>query len=288
MSESVEIERIVGGYIRLTVGGRRLRIYYEQAGEGVPLICLHTAGGDSRQYRGVLSDPEVTSRYRVVTFDLPWHGRSSPPEGWQNEEYKLTTSTYIDIIVAVMKALKLDKPVLMGCSIGGRVVLHLALRHPELFRALIGLESSAYTDPHYDASWAHRPDVHGGEVCAALVSGAFGLDGPELDRWETLWHYMQSGPGVFRGDLHFYRNDGDLRGETQNIDTGKCPLYLLTGDYDYSASPADTRFVVSKVPGAEFTEMTGLGHLPMSEDRQRFVQQYLLPVLAKISQQAKT
>ena len=42
--------------------------------------------------------------------------------------------------MAVVDALDLDKPVVMGCSIGGRIVLHLALEHAARFRALIGLE----------------------------------------------------------------------------------------------------------------------------------------------------
>ena len=59
-------------------------------------------------------------------------------------------------------------------------------------------------------------------------------------RWETLWQYMQGGPGVFKGDLYFYRVDSDLRGEIGKIDTRVCPLYLLTGEYDFSCTPEDT------------------------------------------------
>ena len=50
-------------------------------------------------------------------------------------------------------------------------------------------------------SWLHRPDVHGGEVSAGIVSGLVAPTAPDEGRWETLWHYMQSGPGVFKGDL---------------------------------------------------------------------------------------
>ena len=76
-------------------------------------------------------------------------------------------------------------------------------------------------------------------MCGAMISGLIAPTAPEADRWETIWHYMQGGPGVFKGDLHFYTADGDVRGRVAEIDTGKCPLYLLTGEYDYSATPAD-------------------------------------------------
>ena len=87
--------------------------------------------------------------------------------------------------------------------------LHLALEHPERFRAIIGLQAGAHVDPYYDLNFLHRSDVHGGEVCAALISGLIAPQSPPVNRHETLWMYMQGGPGVFKGDLYFYKLDGD-------------------------------------------------------------------------------
>ena len=121
------------------------------------------------------------------------------------------------------------RPVVMGCSIGGKIVLQLALEHPEAFRALIGLESAAYQPPWYDdTSWLHRPDIHGGEIAGAMMSGLIAPQSPAETRWETLWGYMQGGPGVFKGDLHFYRVDGDFRDRVGRIDT--CALPALSPD----------------------------------------------------------
>ena len=206
-----DFEPVVGRYLRLAIGGKPHRLYVEEAGQGIPLLCLHTAGADSRQYRALFNDREILERFRVIAFDLPWHGKSSPPAGWQNGEYKLTSRAYVDAIMAVVDALDLDRPVVIGCSIGGRVVLHLALEHARRFRALIGLESGAHAGALLRPHWLHRPDVHGGEVCGGLVSGLIAPTAPEADRWETIWHYMQGGPGVFKGDLHYYTSDGDVR-----------------------------------------------------------------------------
>ena len=211
MSANPDFEPAVGRYLRLPIQGKPHRLYVEEAGAGIPLVCLHTAGADGRQYRGLMNDAEILSKFRVIAFDMPWHGKSSPPAGWQRAEYKLTSRAYVDTIMAVVDALDLDKPVVMGCSIGGRIVLHLALEHAARFRALIGLESGAHAEPYYDLDWLHRPDVHGGEVCGAMISGLIAPTAPEADRWETIWHYMQGGPGVFKGDLHFYTADGDVR-----------------------------------------------------------------------------
>jgi len=178
------------------------------------------------------------------------------------------------------RALELARPVVLGCSIGGRIVLNLAIAHAREFRALIGLEAAEFQESWYDTDWLHRPDVHGSEVCAGLVSGLMAPQSPTVPRWETLWMYMQGGPGVFKGDLHFYRVEGDLRGRVAAIDTRVCPLYLLTGEYDYSCTSEGT-LDIAKRTGAQATIMQGLGHFPMSENPEKFIS-YLLPVLEKI------
>ena len=279
---SIDFEPVTGRYLNLALLGRPHRLYVEEAGRGIPLLCLHTAGSDTRQFRGLMNDPAVTNHHRVIAFDMPWHGKSSPPAGWQDEEYRLRSADYMQMVLAVCDALELERPIVMGCSIGGRIALVLAMEHPARFRAIIGLQSGATIDPYYELTWLHHPQVHGGEASAAYVSGLMAPTSPDADRWETLWHYMQSGPGIFKGDLYFYRGvDGDIRERLSEIDTAKCPLYLLTGEYDYSVSPEDTRAAAERIPGVHFTVMPRLGHFPMSENPPLFAS-YLLPVLAKI------
>ncbi|MFO1158234.1 MAG: alpha/beta hydrolase [Reyranellaceae bacterium] len=285
------IEPIVGRYLRLDFQGKPHRLYFEEAGQGIPLLCLHTAGSDGRQYRALLNDDDITRRFRVIAFDLPWHGKSSPPPGFEHEAYRLTTDGYVDIVMAVSRALGLDLPVVMGCSIGGRAVLHLALRHGEHFRAAIGLQSATHADAGADTrlrdlGFMFRPDVHGQEAAAGSVACLIAPTAPAADRWETLWHYMQGGPSVFLGDLHYYFTDGDLRNAPLDaLDTHKCPLYLLTGEYDLSATPELTAEVARLTKARHFEVMQGMGHFPMSESPAEF-RRYLLPILDRIVAEA--
>jgi pimeloyl-ACP methyl ester carboxylesterase len=285
---SPTIEPVTGRYLRVDFKGKPHRIYFEEAGQGIPLVCLHTAGSDGRQYRALLNDAEITRRFRVLVFDLPWHGKSSPPPGFEREHYQLTTDLYVDTVMTFCRAMKLEKPVVMGCSIGGRAVLHLALRHGDYFRAAIGLQSATHADPGADTRLRdmgvlHRPDVHGQEAAAGTVACLISPTSPRGDAWETLWHYMQGGPGVFLGDLHYYFTDGDLRnGLLDRLDTGKCPLHLLTGEYDLSATPQLTAELAKAVNATSFQVMKGLGHFPMSENPAQF-RKYLLPVLENVA-----
>ncbi len=227
-----QYESIVGRYA--TVEG--CRIFFEEAGGGIPLLCLHTAGADSRQWRYVLNDADITRRFRVIAFDLPYHGRSTPPGEWWLSRYRLTTRAYLDIIRAVWQTLELERPVVMGCSMGG----------------------------------VHHPAIHGGELCASYTYGLCAPQSPEEAKRENWWYYSQGAPGVYAGDVHFYSFDWDAREDLKRIDTRKCRVSLLTGEYDYSCTPAMTEVVAASIPGSRMTIMRGMGHFPMIENYTAF------------------
>ncbi|MFI4986095.1 MAG: alpha/beta fold hydrolase [Alphaproteobacteria bacterium] len=273
-----EYEPIVGRYLPVAMAGGVCRIYVEEAGQGTPLLCLHTAGTDSRQYRHLLNDREVTAHFRVIAFDLPWHGRSNPPDGWWLAKYKLTTRGYLAMIRAVWQALALVQPVVLGCSMGGAIVLRLAADYQDELRGIIGLESGAYAPGRYN-DFLHHPAIHGGELAASYTYGLNAPQSPEASKRENWWYYSQSGPGVYQGDVHYYSNDWDAREDIRRIDTNKCRVSLLTGEYDYSCTPAMSEAVAAAIPGARLTIMPGIGHFPMIENYPLF-RRFLLPELA--------
>jgi pimeloyl-ACP methyl ester carboxylesterase len=274
-------EAIVGRYLNLKVGDSDYRIYVEEAGQGIPLLCLHTAAADTRQYRHLLNDAGLLKRFRVIAFDMPYHGKSNPPAGWWLKKYRLTSQTYVDTIRAVWKALELDRPVVMGCSMGGAVVLRLAATYFRELRAIIGLESAAYA-PGRSNQFLSHPAVHGGEFAATYSYGLCAPHSPEASRRENWWYYSQSGPGIYEGDIHFYSFDHDVREAIKSIDTRQCAVFLLSGEYDYSATPDMSRAAASAIPGAEFILMKEMGHFPMIENPDKF-RTYLMPLLDRLA-----
>ena len=281
------IEETRGHYLNFSFENLNYRIFFEEAGSGIPLVCLHTAGSDSRQYRHLLNDSEITKNFRVIAFDLPWHGKSSPPIGFAETEYRLTTLSYINLVKTLVDALSLERPVIMGCSIGGRAVLHLALRFGDRLGGVIGLQSALFAedrsigDPN-PKDILYRSDVHGGELAGALMAGMTAPQSPQNERWETIWHYMQGGPGVFQGDLFYYFDDGDLRDSSvRNLKNSSCPIYLLNGDYDVSATPEMGKDLAQLIHPEHFEVMEEMGHFPMSENPEGF-KRYLIKILDKI------
>ncbi len=103
----------------------------------------------------------------------------------------------------------------------------------------------------------------------------------ERDRRTTAFYYSQGAPGILKGDLYFYSVDHDMRETVRKVDTKKCPVFMLTVEYDYLITPDYSKANADKIPRAEFVEMNGIGHFPMSENQETF-KKYIMPVLEKI------
>jgi pimeloyl-ACP methyl ester carboxylesterase len=272
--------QIVGRYHRITsrTGGAAV-VYGESAGRGPPILMLHTAGADSRQWQALLSDVELAKRWTLHAFDLPSHGRSMPPESWDGGAWVLTQEDYRDWCRAYLEQVIGGPAVVMGCSIGAAMVLVLAADVPELVSGVVALEppfkshgrqSPVLTHAGVNAS-AHNPSyVRGLMSPLAAVS----------DRRAAAWIYGQGALGVYSGDIEFYEHfDGEA--VAQRIDGTRCPVALLSGAYDYSATPEDGRRIGALIRGATVKLMPDLGHFPMIEAPDR-LRTYLAPVLDEL------
>jgi pimeloyl-ACP methyl ester carboxylesterase len=279
----------VGRYVYLELDGVEHRVYFEESGETsgavaarIPLLLQHTAGADGRQWRHLLEDRGLAEHFRMIAYDLPYHGKSLPPVGieWWKREYRLTKAFLMQVPLALSRALGLERPVFMGSSIGGHLALDLALHHPDEFRCVIGLEAAAATPGGYMDIWNH-PRVSNA-FKASVMYGLMAPTSPEAYRRETIWGYSQGAPSVFKGDLYYHDVDHAMGQSAREIDTSRVAVWLLTGEYDWSTPPALSRAVADQIPGAHFQTMEGLGHFPMSEDPERFLD-CVRPVLEKIA-----
>jgi pimeloyl-ACP methyl ester carboxylesterase len=217
----------------------------------------------------------------MLAYDLPYHGKSLPPAGieWWRQEYRLTKDFLMKVPLALSRELELERPVYMGSSIGGHLAVDLALHHPDAFRAVIGLEAALATPGGWLDIW-HHPRI-GNEFKASVMYGLMSPTSPESLRRETAWVYSQGAPPVFKGDLYYFSVDHDLSRTARQIDTSKVAVYLLTGEYDWAATPAMSEELARRIEGARYRTMTGLGHFPMSENPERFLE-FVRPVLDEI------
>ena len=273
----------VGRYVHLDLGGHDYRVYFEEAGQGIPLLLQHTAGAHGSQWRHLFEYPEITSRYRLIAYDLPFHGKSMPPglRNWWSEDYRLDAEFLRAAPLALCDALGLENPVFMGCSVGGLLALDLALHHPDRFRAVISLEGALRIESTGSIPGLWHPAV-GNEYKGLLMESLTAPLSPLAYRKETAYVYASGWPPVFQGDLHYYINDFDLTGRANEIDTSRVGVHILSGEYDYSGTPALGKAAHEAIAGSSWREMPGMGHFPMTENPERFIE-YLLPVLDRIA-----
>jgi pimeloyl-ACP methyl ester carboxylesterase len=113
-----------------------VELYYEEQGEGAPLILIHGGLVSSAMWQAVL--PHLVDAFRVIMPDSRGHGRSTNPVG------ELSYRLIADDVAALIAALGLARPVVGGWSDGGQVALELGARHPGVAGGLI--VGAAYPD----------------------------------------------------------------------------------------------------------------------------------------------
>src|SRR3712207_162315 len=106
-----------------------LRVYYEVYGEGEPLLLIHGGTATSRSWASHL--PAFAEHFRVFTPDSRGHGRTDNPTR------ELGNRLLADDVAALIKALGLQRPLVLGYSDGGQIALELSTRYPGLTRALV-------------------------------------------------------------------------------------------------------------------------------------------------------
>ena len=116
-----------------------IELYYEVHGEGPPLLLVPGLGVDVDFFRAIIDD--LATSYRVVAFDPRGAGRSDKPD------IPYSIDGMADDAVGLLDHLGIDRATVLGCSMGGRTALMLALDHPNLVDRLVLAASSAFVPP---------------------------------------------------------------------------------------------------------------------------------------------
>lgn len=277
------LSQVKGFYNSLVCSEAAYDVYSDAAGDSSlpPLVFLHTAGADARQYLGQLSDVALASRYHIHAPDLPFHGRSLPPLDWDGASYKLDGNRYVGWVCAYLEQVIKRPAILAGCSMGAAVTLLVAARRPDLLRGAIAIEPPFQAKGRINRG-QNDVAVHAGLHNGAFVRGLMSPTSPENYRRRASWIYSQSAPGVYQGDLHFYSMEFDGALTAPLVHADELPVVLMSGCYDYSATPEDGARLAELMPGSRQIVMPELGHFPMTEHPDLFAN-YLDEALTHIS-----
>ena len=128
-----------------------INLYYETHGTGRPLVLLHGGLGSGEMFGPVL--PALAERHRVILPDLPGHGRTA------DIDRPIDLRLMADDIAALIDQLGLDRPDLVGYSLGGGVALHTAARYPDKVGRLVSAAANIRRDAIYPEMLAQQEQV---------------------------------------------------------------------------------------------------------------------------------
>jgi len=129
-----------------------LHLYYEIHGEGRPLVLLHGGLGSGGMFAPAL--PLYAANHQVITVDLQGHGRTA------DIDRPLDVQLIADDIAALIRQLGLEKPDVMGYSLGGGVALFTASKYPELVRRVVVVSAHVRSDAIPDEMRAQQGQLN--------------------------------------------------------------------------------------------------------------------------------
>jgi pimeloyl-ACP methyl ester carboxylesterase len=249
-----------------TVDVDGLRIAYREAGAGAPVLLLHGAWSDGRDWRLQLEG--LADEFRVVAWDAPGCGASADPPA------DFTLDDYADAAAGLVMALGLDRPHVVGLSFGGGLGIALAARYPELPRALVlaaayaGWKGSLPAEEV--AARLQRAVEEAGQPpeqwAASYLPGFFASPvEPELAK-EVLAIMCDSRPAGLMPMLRAFAH-ADLRDALPGITV---PTLLLYGAEDTRAPLPVAHALHEAIPRSELRVLPGVGHMSNIEAPDRF------------------
>lgn len=118
-----------------------VKLYYEEAGAGLPLVFVHEFAGDHRSYEAQMR--HFARRYRCVAFNA----RGYPPSDVPADPASYSQEHARDDILAILDVLGLDRAHVVGISMGGFATLHFGLNYPGRVRSLVVAGCGYGADP---------------------------------------------------------------------------------------------------------------------------------------------
>jgi len=248
-----------------------IELYYEEHGDGDPLLCVMGLAVDSTGW--ILQVPDFARHYRTIVYDNRGVGRSAKPRG------PYTIAQMGDDAAGLLDALGVERAHVLGVSMGGMIAQELALRHPKRVRGLV----LACTYPEPDAAVAAQR----AEGLAAF-GGSVGADGtaqidiggvdpfaffqlllPRVFNVDFIERELPRLMELFGGALQYGFDMEAVMAQveatmghrtTDRLHAIKAPTLVITGDNDQLISCTNSDALARHIPGARLVKVPGGSH----------------------------
>jgi pimeloyl-ACP methyl ester carboxylesterase len=222
-----------------------VRLHYESAGSGPPILLSHGYSATSRMWQGQVE--ALADRYQVITWDMRGHGQSDSPD----DPAAYSEAHTVADMAAILDALGIERAVIGGLSLGGYMSLAFHLAHPSRVRALMLFDTGpGYRNPAGREAWNRTAEAR------AVAFETRGLEalgaGAEV---RIAQHRSARGLALAaRGMLAQF----DSR-VIESLETIRVPTLVLVGERDEPFLGA-TDYMAAKIPGARKVVIPAAGH----------------------------
>jgi pimeloyl-ACP methyl ester carboxylesterase len=223
-----------------------VRLYFEDSGEGVPVLFHTGGGGDGRMWQ-LAGYTQALSGYRHILLDHRGHGQSDCPANL--EDHRLTE--YVADLFATLDAVGVERAVLIGYSGGARVALAAAIADPERCLALVGIGS--VPAPIHEGS----PDLAGTvrSIGMRKLMEEFGAGETEAPPPWLIDNLATTSSEMFALALEAWTSASTWDG----LPRISAPTLLVSGTEE--CTQVQMGAAVARIPDCEGLRLDGYGHL---------------------------
>lgn len=247
---------------RLTVNGVELATM--DRGHGMPVVLVHGFPLNHAMWNAQIE--ALSARYRILAPDLRGFGASGVTEG------TVTMEQFADDLAALLDALEVEEPVVVcGLSMGGYIAWAFWRKYPSRVRALVFCDTRAAADTPEAAAnrraTAERVLREGpGPVADAMLPKLTATSTPKMhpEVIETLRQMILSTDphGIAAASLGM----AERPDVTQWLPQIACPSLVIVGQQDTISPVAEMRAIAAAIPGSQFVEISGAGHVSPMEN----------------------
>lgn len=250
-----------------------IKIYYEDAGSGRPLVLVHGFSCGIRSW-----DPQVRSlsrSSRVITYDVRGFGISEAPESAQAYSQSLSVAD----LAALLEHLGIQRAAVGGLSMGGNIALNFALTYPDRVSALIIADTGAGSDD--TAEWiagAHRyadaaerggVEAFADLACANPLFARYIEQGPDCERFIRACLMTHRARGIAHTAREVLSKRPTIYSLERKLGELRVPTLLIVGEHDAPCVKVHA-FMARTISGARSIVLPGVGHLSNLEAPETF------------------
>ncbi|MFI2711333.1 alpha/beta fold hydrolase [Micromonospora sp. NPDC018662] len=191
-----------------------VHLYVETHGAGRPMILLHGGLGSGEMFTPIL--PALAAGHQVILVDLQGHGRTA------DVDRPLDMALMADDVAALIDHLGLDRPDVVGFSLGGGVAMHVAFRHPEKVGRLVSASANIRRDAIYPEMLAQQGQMTG-------AAAEFMKDTPMYELYQRVAPRPEDFPRLLDKIGEAMQKDFDFTEQVRGL---RVPTLIMAADAD--------------------------------------------------------